>query len=85
MPPLREAHRVHEESLAEKVELWRTRLEQLEALQAAGGGSAQQMTEARIELVTTKAELADVMEKDAILEADEQRAQAELRALLARR
>ena len=85
MPPLREAHRVHEESLAEKVELWRTRLEQLEALQAAGGGSAQQMTEARIELVTTKAELADVMEKDAILEADEQRAQAELRALRARR
>jgi hypothetical protein len=85
MPPLREAHRVHEESLAEKVELWRTRLGQLETLQAAGGGSAQQMTEARIELVTTKAELADVMEKDAILEADEQRAQAELRALRARR
>ncbi len=85
MPPLREAHRVHEESLAEKVELWRRRLEQLESLQAAGGGSAQQMTEARIELTATKAELADVMEKDAILEADEQRAQAELRALRARR
>jgi multidrug efflux pump subunit AcrA (membrane-fusion protein) len=85
MPPLREAHRVHEESLAEKVELWRTRLGQLEALQAAGGGSAQQMTEARIELTSTKAELADVMEKDAILEADEARAQAELRALRARR
>lgn len=85
MPPLRQAHRVHEESLAEKVELWRKRLEQLEALELAGGGSAQQMTEARIELTSTKAELADVMEKDAILEADEQRAQAELRALRARR
>jgi multidrug efflux pump subunit AcrA (membrane-fusion protein) len=85
MRPLREAHRVHEEALAETVELWRERLTQLDALQKAGGGSAQQTTEARVTLTATRAELADVMEKDAMLEADEQRAKAELRALHARR
>ena len=85
MPPLREAHRVHEKSLADTVELWRERLAQLEELQQAGGGSAQQMTEARVTLAATKAELADVMEKDAVLEAEEQRAKAELRALIGRR
>jgi hypothetical protein len=85
MPPLREAHRVHETSLADTVELWRQRLVQLEELQQAGGGSAQQMTEARVTLAATKAELADVMEKDAVLEAEEQRAKAELRALIGRR
>jgi multidrug efflux pump subunit AcrA (membrane-fusion protein) len=85
MPPVREAHRVHEQSLADKVELWKQRLAQLEELQQAGGGSAQQLTEARVTLTGTKAELADVMEKDAMLEAEEQRAKAELRALIARR
>jgi multidrug efflux pump subunit AcrA (membrane-fusion protein) len=85
MPPVREAHRVHEKSLADKVALWQERLRQLEELQQAGGGSAQQMTEARVTLTATKAELADVMEKDAVLEAEEKRAQAELRALVARR
>ena len=45
-------------------------------------GRAQQLTEARVTLTGTKAELADVMEKDAMLEAEEQRAKAELRALI---
>ena len=85
MPPLREAHRVHENALAEKVELWRERLVQLDELQKAGGGSAQQTIDARATLTATRAELADVMEKDAMLEAEEQRAKAELRALAARR
>jgi len=85
MPPVREAHRVHEQSLADKVELWKQRVAQLEELQEAGGGSAQQLTEARVTLTGTKAELADVMEKDAMLEAEEKRAKAELRSLLARR
>jgi multidrug efflux pump subunit AcrA (membrane-fusion protein) len=85
MPPLREAHRVHEGALAEKVELWRERLKQLDELQKAGGGGAQQTMEARATLTATRAELADVMEKDAMLEAEEERAKAELRALIARR
>jgi multidrug resistance efflux pump len=85
MGPIREAHRVHERSLADKVELWESRLKQLEELRAAGGGSAAQFTEARATLNATQADLAEVMEKDALLEADEQEARARLRALEARR
>lgn len=85
MPPIREAHRVHEKSLSEKVELWRARLAQLEELRAAGGGSAAQFTEARATLNATQADLAEVMEKDALLEAEEKEAQAKLRGLQSRR
>jgi len=85
MGPIRQAHRVHEKSLADKVALWEARLTQLEELRAAGGGSAAQFTEARATLNATQADLAEVMEKDALLEADEQEARAKLRALAARR
>jgi len=84
MTPLREAHRVHEQSLADKVTLWQDRLTQLEALRDAGGGSAAQFTEARATLNATRAELADVMEKDAALEAQQKEEEAELRSLVAR-
>jgi multidrug efflux pump subunit AcrA (membrane-fusion protein) len=85
MEPLRAAHRVHEESLAEKVEIWRERIVQLEVLREAGAGSAAQLTEAKATLNATQAELADVMEKDASLEAEERVAQATLAGLEARR
>jgi multidrug efflux pump subunit AcrA (membrane-fusion protein) len=84
MGPLREAHRRHEVSLAEKVALWEARLRQLDELRAAGGGSAAQYTEARATLNATQAELADVMEKDAELLAQQRQAEAELRALQSR-
>lgn len=84
MSPLREAHRVHEQSLADKVRLWQERLAQLDELRAAGGGSAAQVTEARATLNATQAELADVMEKDAELHAQQEQAQADLRALRSR-
>lgn len=85
MSPIREAHRVHERSLADKVELWKARLRQLDELRAAGGGSASQFTEARATLNATQADLAEVMEKDALLEAEEKEACARLRALESRR
>lgn len=85
MVPLREAHRRHEQSLSEKVALWQERLVQLDELRAAGGGSAAQFTEARATLNATQADLANVMEKDAELEAQQKQAQAELRALQSRR
>ncbi|MEY4119248.1 MAG: hypothetical protein RLZZ116_2576 [Planctomycetota bacterium] len=85
MGPIREAHRVHERSLAEKVRLWEARLAQLDELRKAGGGSASQFTEARATLNATQADLAEVMEKDALLQAEEQQAKARLRALAARR
>lgn len=85
MGPLREAHRLHEQSLEEKVALWRERLQQLERLREAGGGGATQFMEARATLTATQADLADVMEKDAALEAEQKQAEAELRSLQARR
>lgn len=84
MTPLREAHRVHERSLADKVALWQERLTQLEELKRAGGGSAAQYTEARATLNATQAELADVMEKDAELQAQQKQAEADLRAMKGR-
>jgi len=84
MTPLRSAHRVHERSLADKVELWQERLQQLAELRNAGGGSAAQFTEARATLNATQAELADVMEKDAELQAQQKQAEAELRSLNSR-
>ena len=85
MGPLRQAHRVHEQSLAGKVRIWEDRARQLEELRAAGGGSAAQLTEARATLNSTQAELADVMERDAELQAQQKGAEAELRALHSRR
>lgn len=84
MGPVRDAHRQHERSLADKVTLWRERLKQLEELRQAGGGSAAQFTEARATLNATQAELADVMEKDAELQAQQKEAEAELRSLQSR-
>lgn len=84
MGPLREAHRRHEQSLADKVALWQERLKQLEELRIAGGGSASQFTEARATLNATQGELADVMEKDAELQAQQKQAEAELRSLKSR-
>lgn len=84
MGPLREAHRRHEQSLGDKVALWQERLKQLEELRGAGGGGAAQFTEAKATLNATEAELADVMEKDAALEAEQKQVEAELRALESR-
>jgi hypothetical protein len=85
MGPVRQAHGVHERSLADKVELWRERLAQLDRLREAGGGSGAATTEARATLNATQAELAEVMEKDAELQATERVLAAELRALEAER
>ena len=84
MEPLRQAHRVHEQSLADKVQLWKDRLAQLEELRAAGGGNAAQFTEARATLNATQADLAEVMEKDAELQAQQKQAEAQLRSLQSR-
>jgi len=84
MGPLREAHRKHEESLSDKVVLWQERLVQLEQLRDAGGGSASSLTEVKATLIQTQADLADVLEKDAELEADQKQAEAELRSLVSR-
>lgn len=81
MEPIREAHRVHERSLAEKVALWQERLDQLGSLRAAGGGNAAAVTDARATLNATQAQLAEVMEKDAELAAGERVLVAEVAAI----
>lgn len=85
MGPIRAAHRVHEESLAEKVALWTERVAALEVLREAGGADATRVVEASATLIATRADLAEIMEKDAELEARQRTAEAELRALVARR
>ena len=85
MGPLREAHRAHEKSLAERVKIWEARLAQLEEIKRAGGGSAAQFTEARATLNAAQADLADLMEKDAELNAQQKQVEAELRSLNARK
>ncbi len=85
MGPLREAHRAHEKSLGERVKIWEARLAQLEEIKRAGGGSAAQFTEARATLNAAQAELADLMEKDAELNAQQKQVEAELRSLNARK
>jgi hypothetical protein len=83
--PLRAAHRVHEESLNETVTLWTDRIKQLDAIRQAGGGKADELAQARATLATSRADLAEVMEKDAELEAREREISVQLASALARR
>lgn len=82
--PLRQAHHMHEQSLRETVKLWEERVQQLQKLRDAGGGKAEELSQARVTLSSTQAEHADVMEKDAELEARARQAAAELDASRAR-
>jgi len=84
MGPIRKAHEAHERSLAEKVALWQERLKQLEELKVVGGGIASEFTDARATLNATQADLADVMEDEAQLQAQQQQVEAELRSLKSR-
>lgn len=67
MEPMRAAHRRHEESLAAKIQLWTSRLAQLDVLKREGGGSGRELAEVEGTLNATQAELAETMEKDAEL------------------
>jgi len=76
--PLRDAHRNHEQKLERLIENRRERVEQLERVADAGGGRSGILGDARAELNTAEAALAEVLEKEAELTADEQGAAAEL-------
>jgi len=82
--PLLEAHARHRVSLEESVALWQRRVEQLEQIRAAGGGRADDWTQAQAALTEARAALADVLEKTAELEARRTQARAELVAARAR-
>lgn len=84
MVPLMAAQAEHEQSLAEKVTLWRERLQQLDELRGAGGGSATQFTEARATLNASQSELAVAKGRSAELAAQRSQADSDLRSLTAR-
>lgn len=82
--PLREAHHTHELRLQEIIAIRRDRVGQLGHLMDAGGGRRAELTGARDSLSTAEAELAEILEKEAVLEADEAEARANLAAAEAR-
>jgi hypothetical protein len=67
--PLRDAHRVHEQALADAQALWQERVRALENAQSVGGGRADELATARAALATTRSDHGEVLEKDAELEA----------------
>ncbi len=83
--PLREAHRNHERQLERIITVRRERIEQLESVAEVGGGRMAERSEARGALATAEAALAEVLEKEAELEADEAEARSELVASRANR
>ena len=82
--PLLEAHEQHEESLESAIEVWTARVEGLEELREAGGGRVEQLTQARAELSSTRADLAEVQEKKAQLVAERQQTRTGIRAAQSR-
>jgi hypothetical protein len=82
--PLLAAHTRHRESLEASVALWARRVEQLEEIRAAGGGRADEWASAQASVTESRAELADVLEKTAELEARRTQVTAELAAARAR-
>lgn len=85
MGPLRRAHERHHEILEANVELWEDRVSQVRDLVDAGGATRESLTQSRAALKASQAELAEVLEREAELEAQERRAEADLAAAVARR
>ena len=82
--PLIAAHEQHEASLRESAAVWEERVEHLLLVREAGGGRTDELTQARSSLASTKADLAEVLEKKAQLDADRKQARADLGAASSR-
>lgn len=82
--PLRLAHERHHEILEQSVAVWQERVEQLRTVNEAGGGRGDEMAQARASLATTMADLAEVEEREAELQAQRDETKAELESALAR-
>jgi multidrug resistance efflux pump len=84
IPILIAAHRRHEEILEQSIALWEERLAQLEGSMSSGVVTATEVTNAKGTLAQQRAELAEVLEKEADLEGQIVAAQAEHDAAHAR-
>jgi hypothetical protein len=67
--PLMEAHRNHERNLQTSVAIWEERVAQLERAAVQGVITAEEFAQARAALASARAELSEVLEKEAELEA----------------
>lgn len=79
MRPLLQAHRVHEDSLADALRVMQERVAGLEATRASVGGQAAELTSAKLQVAQVRADLTEAGEKHAEAEAS----LAELEANLA--
>ncbi|GMU36683.1 MAG: HlyD family efflux transporter periplasmic adaptor subunit [Planctomycetota bacterium] len=84
IPTLIAAHRRHEEILEENIALWEARVAQLQPSHDAGVVTIEELTSARNTLSQQRAELAEILEKEADLEGQVAAAQAEHDAAHAR-
>lgn len=84
IPSLLAAHRNHEDILREGVALWESRLGQIEKTASTGVVSVADLTGIKNTLATKRAELAEILEKEAELEAQSATARAEHDAAHAR-
>lgn len=84
IPTLITAHRRHEEILEQSIAAWEKRVEQLETTESSGVVTATEVTGARSMLSQQRAELAEILEKEADLEGQIVAAQAEHDAAHAR-
>lgn len=78
--PLMAAHEQHHHELENGVQIWTERVQQLEQTRGTGVVTAEEFAQARAALATTRAELAEVMEKEAELRSRRVEVQAELNA-----
>ncbi len=80
MGPLLEAHEQHHTELQGAVSVWTVRVEQLDASRASGVVTDEELARARVALATTRADLAEVLEKEAELRLRQARIVAEVNA-----
>ncbi len=78
--PLVAAHEQHHDELKTDVEIWTEGVRQLEQSRDTGVATAEEFAQARAALATTRAELAEVMEREAELRSRKVGVQAELNA-----
>jgi len=84
IPSLMAAHDKHEESLRHSVTLWEKRVDQLDQTRASGVVSADEFTVASNSLGMQRAQLAEAVEKQAEMKAQNTQTQTELQASKAR-
>jgi multidrug efflux pump subunit AcrA (membrane-fusion protein) len=80
IPRLFEAHERHHREIEAAIGLWKARVEQLTQLNAAGGGRAEELANARASLNQAQTDFAETLEKEAELVVRKSEAESQLAA-----